>query len=253
MSTVLKKILILFFVGLMVVILSIVHDHVKKTLSVPGSNRVIVIDAGHGGRDAGASGKSGLQEKDINLEIAKRLKRYIEEGGGVAIMIREEDNGLYSIDSPNKKKEDMKNRRQIITESDAHMLISIHMNSFPQSRYRGAQVFYYEDSKISKWLAGLMQQEMRRVLDKNNDRVEKGTREYYILKGNDVPSVLIECGFLSNPEDERLLAMPEYQEKVAWSIYIGILRFFTEPRPEGLEENTDAIAHHNVRNVIKYM
>lgn len=230
MSPLLKKVIVLAITVFVVLILYYFYGRIQETFNIPVNNKVVVIDAGHGGRDAGASGSSGLKEKDVNLEIAKRLKRYIEVGGGTAIMIREEDNGLYSIDSPNKKKEDMKNRKQIIEESNADILISIHLNSFPQLQYYGAQVFYFKDSAASKQFAGIMQQEMRRILDRNNDRVEKSTSEYFILKGNDIPSILIECGFLSNPEEERLLAQPEYQEKIAWSIYAGILRFFMSPK-----------------------
>lgn len=231
MSPLVKKAIILVITALLIFGLYNVYERVKSTLSIPISNRVVIIDAGHGGRDPGASGEMGLKEKDVNLEIAKRLKRYIEEGGGVAVMIREEDNGLYSIDSPNKKREDMINRKEIIKESNADILISIHLNSFPESRYYGAQVFYYQDSKTSRYLARIMQEELKRVLDRNNDRVEKSTKDYFILKDNAIPSILIECGFLSNPDEERLLGVPEYQEKAAWSIYIGILRFFVEPKP----------------------
>lgn len=230
MRLVLKKAIALLIAAIIVFVLYNIYGRVRKAFKVPVNNKVVIIDAGHGGMDPGASGTGGLKEKDVNLEIAKRLKRYIEESGGVAVMIREEDNGLYSMDSPNKKKEDMKNRKQIIRDSDADMLVSIHLNSFPQSKYHGAQVFYYERSDISRHLAHIMQQELKRVLDRNNNRVEKSTREYFILKDNDIPSVLIECGFLSNAEEERLLGMPEYQEKIAWSIYIGIIRFFSEPK-----------------------
>lgn len=234
MRAICKKIIALLIAVILIIALNKAFGNVKNAFNIPAGNKVIVIDAGHGGRDAGASGKSGLKEKDVNLEIAKRLKAYIEESGGVAVMIREDDEGLYSMDSPNKKREDMKNRKQIISESEADVLISIHLNSFPQSQYYGAQVFYPEDSKSSKLLAKIMQQELRRVLDRNNERVEKGTENYYILKDNAIPSVLIECGFLSNPEEERLLGQPWYQEKIAWSIYIGLLRYFTESVPNGV-------------------
>jgi N-acetylmuramoyl-L-alanine amidase len=238
MNPLFKKIIAIIGAIVLIIVLNHIYGRVKKTFNMPANNKVVIIDAGHGGRDAGASGAGGLKEKDVNLEIAKRLKRYIEEGGGVAIMIREGDNGLYSLDSPNKKREDMKNRKQIIKENDADMLISIHLNSFPQRRYYGAQVFYFKDSDISRHLAAIMQQELKRVLDRNNNRVEKSTGEYFILKDNDIPSVLIECGFLSNPDEERLLGMPEYQEKIAWSMYIGIIRFFSEPKPAIINPKT---------------
>lgn len=229
MTTLQKKSLILIITAALIFMLYITYGKVKGAMSSPASNRVVIIDAGHGGRDAGASGRSGTQEKNINLSISKKLKQYIEEGGGVAVMIREDDSGLYSIDSPNKKKEDMKNRKQIIKDSGGDMLVSIHLNSFPQSQYFGAQVFYYEGSAASENLAKIMQEELRRVLDRNNDRAAKSNKSYYILKDNDIPSVLVECGFLSNPEEEQLLQQNQYQEKIAWSIYVGILRYFSEP------------------------
>lgn len=229
MTGIQKKSLVLFITAVLIFVLYMTYGKVKKVMSSPASNKVVIIDAGHGGRDAGASGQSGTQEKDINLSISKKLKQYIEEGGGVAVMIREDDSGLYSIDSPNKKREDMKNRKQIIKDSSGDMLVSIHLNSFPQSQYFGAQVFYYEGSDSSAKLAKIMQDELRRVLDRNNDRVAKSNKSYYILKDNGIPSVIVECGFLSNPEEEQLLKQSQYQEKIAWSIYVGILRYFAEP------------------------
>jgi N-acetylmuramoyl-L-alanine amidase len=234
MSLFQKKIASLVIVIIFIVILDTSYNRVKKALYIPGSNKVVIIDAGHGGIDPGAKGKGGLIEKDVNLDIAKKLKRFVEEGGGVAIMIREEDEGLYSQDSPNKKREDMKNRKQIIKDSSGDIFISIHINSFPESRYYGAQVFYFKNQKESMHLAKIMQQELIRVLNRNNERVEKSTEDYFILKDNEIPSVLIECGFLSNSEEEKLLLMPEYQEKIAFSIYTGIIRFFSEPMLDDL-------------------
>jgi N-acetylmuramoyl-L-alanine amidase len=236
MSILFKKLLALLIAALLILILNKIYGHVKNAFNTPASNKIVVIDAGHGGWDSGAAGKGGLREKGVNLEIAKRLKRHIEESGGVAIMIREDDSGLYSADSPNRKRQDMRNRKQIIKESNADIFLSIHLNSFPQAQYYGAQVFYPKDSKNSQWLAKILQQELRRVLNKNNDRVEKSSDQYFILKENGITSVLVECGFLSNPEEERLLGLPEYQEKIAWSIYIGILRFFNEPVPAEIKE-----------------
>lgn len=232
MSALVKKCLILFITAVLVFMLYITYGKVKKTISSPAINKVVIIDAGHGGRDAGASGQSGTQEKDINLSISKKLKQYIEEGGGVAIMIREDDSGLYSIDSPNKKREDLKNRKQIIKDSGADIFVSIHLNSFPASQYFGAQVFYFEGSPTGEMLAKILQEELRRTLDRNNDRAAKSSRSYYILKDNDIPSVIVECGFLSNPKEEQLLKQSSYQEKIAWGIYIGILRYFSEATPD---------------------
>lgn len=197
----------------------------------PVTNRVIFIDAGHGGRDPGAVGGSGRLEKDINLAIAMKLKRLVEGGGGIAILTRDDDYGLYSPDAPNKKREDLQARKRIAEESQSSINIIIHLNSFPQSKYYGAQTFYYSQSEESKRLAAIMQQELRRVLDEDNNRQPKPDSELYMLKNTQAPTVLIECGFLSNPTEEQLLGSELYQEKVAWAIYLGILRYLSE-KPE---------------------
>lgn len=196
------------------------------------SSRVIIVDAGHGGMDGGAIGKNGTIEKGINLEIANKLKAYIEQHGDTCIMVREVDEGLYSQSGSvrQKKNEDLKNRRQIIKENNADMFVSIHLNSFPMAKYSGAQVFYNKSDEESGRLAKLIQEELVSVLDKNNKRVEKAADTYYVLKENKIPSILVECGFLSNPQEERLLNDAKYQNKIAWAIYRGIMRYFTEPK-----------------------
>lgn len=194
----------------------------------PVTNKVVFIDAGHGGRDPGAVGGSGKLEKDINLAIAMRLKRLVEGGGGIAILTRDDDYGLYSPDAPNKKREDLQARKRMADESQSSINIIIHLNSFPQSKYYGAQTFYYSQSEDSKRLATIMQQELRRVLNEGNNRQPKPDSEIYLLKNTQSPTVLIECGFLSNPTEEQLLDTEIYQEKVAWAIYLGILRYLSE-------------------------
>lgn len=197
-------------------------------------SRVIIVDAGHGGMDGGAIGKTGTIEKGINLDIAKKLKAYIEQHGDTCIMIREVDEGLYSEYGTirNKKNEDLRNRKQIISQNKATAFISIHLNSFPQSKYSGAQVFYPKRDKESERMAKLTQDELRNTLNKDNNRVEKPSDTYYILKGNGIPSILVECGFLSNPTEEALLRDEKYQNKIAWAIYRGMMRYFTEPNIE---------------------
>ena len=194
---------------------------------LPITDKVIFIDPGHGGRDPGAVGKQGKNEDQINLDIALRLKRLVEEGGGIAILTRDGDYGLYSPDARNKKREDLANRKRIADESDSHINIIIHLNSFHQPQYYGAQTFYYKYSEESKKLAEIIQEELKRVLDKNNKRQPEARTDLYLLKDNKAPTVLVECGFLSNPREERLLNDEYYQEKIAWAIYIGILRYLT--------------------------
>jgi N-acetylmuramoyl-L-alanine amidase len=231
-NTQIKKIIIVALIAVLVVIFDCTYIHVFVNHRHTNGNRVIIIDPGHGGIDGGAVGKSGTIEKNINLDISKKLKAYIESGGDTCIMIREVDEGLYGEYGSirNKKNEDLKNRKDIIKQFKADIFISVHLNSFPQSQYYGAQVFYPENNEESKLLARKVQEELISILNRGNKRVEKESNSYYLLKDNPVPSILIECGFLSNPEEERLLNDSEYQNKIAWAAYKGIIRYFTEPK-----------------------
>jgi N-acetylmuramoyl-L-alanine amidase len=227
-----KKDLFIIAVLLIVIIFTFVFINgifnSSRAVFFPLTNRVIFIDAGHGGRDPGAVGRQGANEDKINLEIALRLKRLVEGSGGIAILTRDGDYGLYSPDAPNKKREDLQRRKEIADESGSCVNIIIHLNSFSQSKYHGAQTFYHRDSEESRKLAVILQEELRRVLDKENYRQPKADDEIYLLKANKAPTVLVECGFMSNPEEELLLNDERYQEKVAFAIYSGILRFLTE-------------------------
>lgn len=194
----------------------------------PMHNIAVVIDAGHGGRDPGAIGKTGTSEDKINLAIALKLRQFIELSGGTAIMTREDDQGLYSQDKPKvgtRKNEDLKIRRAIINASNAHIYISIHLNSFSQSQYYGAQTFYNSSNKDSKLLAEAIQEELRTIIDRDNKRQVKPKDDVYILKDNSIPGALVECGFLSNYEEEQLLKDDKYQHKLAWAIFCGIEKY----------------------------
>lgn len=196
--------------------------------SLPIRSAVVVIDAGHGGRDPGASGASGLTEEEVTLDIAMKLRRLIEQGGGTAIMIREDDSGLYTEGGDGKqtrKHEDLMNRRVLINSCGADIFVSIHLDSFPQPQYFGAQAIYPERDEKSRLLAEIIQKELIKILDNNNRRRAKATDTLFLLKDNKMPGVLVECGFLSNPEEERLLGDDHYQEKIAWSIFVGIVKY----------------------------
>lgn len=226
------NILIIVVIALLIIVFDITYENVFTGKKVPAGNKVIIIDAGHGGRDPGAVGENGAIEKEINLSIAKKLKAYLEENGNTCIMIREVDEGLYSEADSNKKSRDMKSRKDMIKSNNADFFISIHLNSFPQSKYYGAQVFYYSEDEKSKKFAQVMQSELIRVLNRGNKREEKPSNTYYILKENPVPSILVECGFLSNPEEEMLLQEEEYQNKIAWALYCGITRYINESKKQ---------------------
>ena len=192
--------------------------------------KVSIIDPGHGGIDGGASGRSGVKESEINLKIAQKLRLLLEQNGAIVLLTRDDDRGLYSDSGSvrEKKNEDLKNRKDFINNSQADLYISIHLNSFPQTQYYGAQTFYPRGCDKSKEAAELIQEEFIRVLNNGNKRESKIKDDTYLLKYTNIPTVLVECGFLSNPEEERLLQTNQYQEKIAWSIYIGILRYFNE-------------------------
>lgn len=188
----------------------------------------VLIDPGHGGIDAGATG-NGVVEKEINLEIAKFLKCYIETNGGTAYMTRTEDTNTAD---PNREKgvtqksSDLKNRKQSIENLKADIFVSIHINKFREPKYYGAQVFYDGGAEENRLLAEEIQQSLKETLNDGNTRTAKATGDsIYVLKGNTVPSVLVECGFLSNPKEAALLKKAEYQQQVAWGIYVGIMRF----------------------------
>jgi len=198
-----------------------------ETTSLPTTAKVIVIDPGHGGFDPGKLGSAGKDEKDINLAIALYLREYLQTSGSIVIMTREEDVDLYIDDGSNKKMKniDLINRKNIVKENEPHVFLSIHVNSFTESKYYGAQTFYPKNNKQGKQLANIIQEELIRVLDSNNKRVPLENDSVYIIKGLDIPTTLIECGFLSNPQEEQNLNDPQYQQKVAWSIYVGLQRY----------------------------
>lgn len=185
----------------------------------------IVIDAGHGGVDPGKVGVNQANEKDINLEIAKYVKKILEKKDINVVMVREEDKGLYEENSSRKKMEDMENRCRLIEETQPLCTVSVHQNSFHQEGVKGAQVFFYEKSTEGKRLAECLQEELRKQLDTGNKRLPKANNNYYLLCHTSTPIVIVECGFLSNWEEAELLVTKKYQKKVAEAICSGIEQY----------------------------
>ncbi len=230
LKSLLKLFLLLIIIMVLINFYHQLYYKVVTTFNYPNFNKVIIIDAGHGGVDPGKTGTQGDHEKDLNLKISQKLRYFIEESGGVAILTRCIDEGLFTEDSNTlrqKKNEDLRNRRKLIQESNGDLFISIHLNSFPSSKYYGAQTFYPEGEKESEILAEFIQEELRTILNRGNDRQIKSTDSYYILKENGIPSILVEGGFLSNPEEEKLLNDEKYQNQVAWAIYVGIMNYYS--------------------------
>jgi len=185
----------------------------------------IVLDAGNGGVDTGSVGKTTkITESELNLAIVNKLESLLNSGGIDVVKTRKDENGLYGIYSKDYKIRDMQARKEIIENSGAKLLVSIHMNSFTSSSNRGAQVFYHDANPNSEILALSIQNCFQKDLPESNKGISTG--DYYILKcDSSIPSVLCECGYLSNPEDEKLLADEEYQKRVAYSIYKGIVSY----------------------------
>lgn len=186
----------------------------------------VIIDCGHGGMDGGKVAVNNVLEKDINLSIGKLLKGKLEDNGYTVIMTRTDDRGLYSESDTNKKAADMKARCKIINESDADLVVSVHQNSYTSSRVRGAQMFYYKNSKGGLELAQCLTESFCETIGNDYTRACKYNDNYYMLLHTKCPTVIAECGFLSNHEEARLLASEEYQEKVAEALYLGIKKYY---------------------------
>lgn len=200
-----------------------------KPWSLPLSGKIIYLDPGHGGPDGGAVGGK-LLEKDVTLEVAFRVRDYLQEQGALVIMARESDTDLAPEGTKGysrRKAEDLRQRVKLINHSEAELYISIHLNAIPSQKWSGAQSFYYgkyaENEKVAKYI----QDELRRNLE-NTTRKAKRIHGIYLMQNVTKPGALIEVGFLSNPSEATLLGKPKYQDKVASSIYKGILRYFTE-------------------------
>ena len=202
--------------------------NVENTEDISQSQICVVIDAGHGGDDPGKIGINQLLEKDVNLSIALKVRQYLEAQGIRVVMTREDENGLYDSGAPNKKVQDMKRRVALIEETAPAITVSIHQNSYPEEYVHGAQVFYYDGSRDGQLLAQLLQDQLVQKLDPENHRQIKANDSYYLLKKTDVPIVIVECGFLSNQAEAKLLGQEEYQDRVAWAIHMGILQYLAE-------------------------
>ena len=245
MENVLKKINIIFAAAIIIIMLVSIFINLSRTavtIVAEGDERIdrikVFIDPGNGGVDQGASGQMNIGEAPINLAISEKLMAFLEASGVDVEMTRYDDRGLYSELTGTireKKNEDLKNRVQLINNSNADLVVSIHLNSFPQKQYYGAHVFYQKKHEIAtKLAADIIQDSMKNILDKNNNRVPQIKRDIKIMDDTSVPVILIECGFLSNNDEESRLVTSEYQEKAAWAIYAGLLKYFNELRERGL-------------------
>lgn len=204
----------------------------KKVLETSSSHTelkfsecTVIVDAGHGGMDPGKVSQSQVLEKDVNLSIANLVKGYLEENGIHVIMTRTSDTMLGEPSASNRKMGDMRARIRMIEETAPDVVVSIHQNSFQEASSKGAQVFYYDGSKKGQELAELLQAELISSVDSTNHRKAKANQNYYLLKKSAYTTVIVECGFLSNPEEAEKLSTAEYQDKLAQAIALGILKY----------------------------
>ncbi|WP_091739484.1 N-acetylmuramoyl-L-alanine amidase CwlD [Marininema mesophilum] len=198
----------------------------REVWSIPLAGKTFVLDAGHGGIDGGAVSSSGVIEKKIALEITLRVRDYLQEAGALVLMTRETDRDLADEDAIRRKSQDLIRRAELVKETAPDAFISIHLNSTPSSQWKGAQTFYYPTLEANQQLAMSIQSELIRNLD-NTKRLARHSGNVYILKTSPVPSALVEVGFLSNPAEAKRLASPSYQQKLAASIYNGIILYYT--------------------------
>ena len=199
----------------------------------PSQKRLtVVLDAGHGGEDGGAVSESGLFEKDLNLAMSEKLKNLFEANGVTVVMTRETDILLYdrTVDFKGRKKAlDLLARRRIGEANPNAIFISIHMNSYPESRYSGLQVFYSPNDPLSETLAMEIRQNTRQYIQPNNNReIKAATSSIYLLDRLQCPAVLVECGFLSNPEESILLTKHDYQQQVAFVLFCSVMSYISE-------------------------
>ncbi len=225
--------MIILIVTAMAMPVSVTNDKIVTTISkVKSDNFKIVIDAGHGEPDGGAVSKDGVKESELNLQIAEKLASKLKENNFDVVMTREDENNIASESVQNKKireikTDDLNNRVKIANESGASILVSIHMNKFEDSKYRGWQTFYSKNSEEGKKLAELIQESIGECVEYENKRTALKIEGIKIIDKSTIPAVIVECGFLSNEDECKLLQDDSYQEKLAEGIKNGIIKYFS--------------------------
>ena len=209
------------FAFLFLIALALMVNGASSTFPLLG--KTIILDAGHGGKDGGAE-VGNVKEKDVNLRIVKVLKDTLEEKGANVILTRTGDDDLSEDGVSRRKKSDFDKRIEIINNTNPDIYLSIHQNIFESSKYRGAQVFYVSNNSYNKHLAEVIQCELN-SFTKTNRKIKEMRGKYMYDRLNPI-GVLVECGFLSNPEEEEQLLDDEYQNRLAWGIYNGITDYF---------------------------
>ena len=235
MIVIYKKRLGMLLIGLFcfsAIICSTSMNNVEKSIltsATPVTNKTIVIDAGHGKPDEGAQGANGTTEEKTNLDITLKLQKLLEESGATVILTRSDENAIYDLDKETlraKKVSDIQNRVKIGNESQADICVSIHLNKGDSASYSGWQTFYKKNDENGKRLATIIQEELKQTINVQNNRQAHDISGIYLVDNVEIPITIVECGFLSNPQEEQKLLTDEYQNKLAWGIYNGILKYF---------------------------
>ena len=222
---------VVFMVGAIALSSKEEYKNYIDTVSLPVSGKVVVVDAGHGVPDEGAEVDDGTTEAQTNLKIALKLQNLLEQTGCIVVLTRSDENGIYDLDSKTlkqKKISDIRNRVKIGNESSADIFVSIHLNKIPEQQYFGWQTFYNKNSEQGQKLAKQIQKNLNETIQKDNKRVPAKIENIYIINNVEIPTTIVECGFLSNPEEKELLLTDNYQNRLAWGIYNGIIDYFYE-------------------------
>ena len=201
-----------------------------SVFSASQSGIKIVLDAGHGGIDGGVTGvRTGVKESDLNLAITLVLKEELEKMGFEVTLTRKTETGLYGTTAKGFKKRDMEKRKEIILEEKPSLVLSIHQNKFPSKSQRGAQVFYNKKSSNGKKFALTLQEKLNGLYKTEGVKERKASSgDFFMLNITTAPSVIIECGFLSNPSDENLLLSKDWQKRLAENIAEGVMAYLSD-------------------------
>ncbi len=224
----------------LILALSVVAEHIKHAYGAElyiqasagaESDKIIIIDAGHGGEDAGAIGVNGIYEKDLNLAVALEIGKELENKDYVVVYTRTDDRMLYKPEQNIKgirKLSDLKGRCEVANRYPDSLFVSIHMNSFSSSKYSGLQVYYSEKNEESRNMAQAIQTAVKENFQPQNNRKTKSGKDMYLLENIENPAVLIECGFLTNSEECEKLSKKEYQKQLSFWIVCGIIEYMKD-------------------------
>ena len=217
-----------------------ITERALATAAEAAERPVIVLDAGHGGLDSGAVGGNGTLEKDVNLSIVRILRDMLELSGFDVVLTRSEDISIYDAGVEgirNQKLSDMDNRLEIVQSYPDSIFLCIHQNNYTDPQYFGGQMFYNNNNPNNRTLAQIMQNKFAELQPGNDREIKLSGDELFLLKSNQNPSLMIECGFLSNPDEEARLSTWEYQQQVAFTIFGGVMEYIdaTAEKPSEFE------------------